>query len=86
MGAGVAPESIAPDFILLPTGVGQQQTLSTGKVIPSAGQFFADSKRLLFEGHEPGHAVRLCDGLDGSQLRPITPEGYRLGPYRSYFL
>jgi eukaryotic-like serine/threonine-protein kinase len=71
-----------PDFILLPTGVGQQQTLSTGKVIPSGGQFFADSKRLLFEGHEPGHAVRLyVMSLDGSQLRPITPEGYRLGAY-----
>jgi serine/threonine protein kinase/Tol biopolymer transport system component len=71
-----------PDFILLPTGVGQQQTLSTGKVIPSGGQFFSDSKRLLFEGHEPGHAVRLyVMSLDGSQPRTITPEGYRLGPY-----
>ncbi len=71
-----------PDFILLPTGVGQQQTLSTGKVIPSGGQFFADSKHLLFEGHEPGHAARLyVMSLDASQPRPITPEGYRLGPY-----
>jgi serine/threonine protein kinase/Tol biopolymer transport system component len=71
-----------PDFVLLPTGVGQQRTLSTGNVIPSAGQFFSDSKRLLIEGHEPGHAARLyITSLDGGQPHPITPEGYNLGPY-----
>jgi hypothetical protein len=51
---------VPPDFVLLPTGVGLQQTLSTGNVIPSAGQFFSDSKHLLIEGHEPGHAAALC--------------------------
>jgi len=45
-----------PDFILLPTGVGQQRALSTGKVIPNRGQILPDSKRLLFDGHEAGHA------------------------------
>ena len=71
-----------PDFVLLPTGVGQQQTLSTGNVIPSGGQFFSDSKHLLLEAHEPGHAARLyITTLDGGQPRPITPEGYSLGPY-----
>jgi len=73
---------VPPDFVLLPTGVGQQQALSTGSVIPSGGQFFSDSKRLLFEGHESGHAARLyVMSLDGGQPRPVTPEGYRLGPY-----
>jgi dipeptidyl aminopeptidase/acylaminoacyl peptidase len=71
-----------PDFVLLPTGVGQQRALPTGNVIPFTGQFFADSKRLLFEGHEPGHAPRIyVVNLDGGQARPITPEGYSLGPY-----
>jgi eukaryotic-like serine/threonine-protein kinase len=71
-----------PDFVLLPTGVGQQQALSTGKVVPSGGQFFSDSKHLLFEGHEPGHAARLyAMSLDGGQPRVITPEGYGMGSY-----
>ena len=69
-----------PDFILLPTGVGQQREVPTSRVIPSTGQFFADSRRLLFEGHEPGHASRIyVMSLDGGQPRPITPEGYGLG-------
>jgi serine/threonine protein kinase/Tol biopolymer transport system component len=73
---------VPPDFVLLPTGVGQQQALSTGSVIPSAGQFFSDSKRLLMEGHEPGHAARLyVTSLEGGQPHPITPEGYNLGGY-----
>ena len=73
---------VPPDFVLLPTGVGQQQALSTGNVIPSGGQFFSDSKHLLMEGHEPGHAARLyVTSLDGGQPHPITPEGYNLGPY-----
>src|SRR3984893_4625922 len=71
-----------PDFVLLPTGVGQQRAAPTGNVIPSTGQFFADSKRLLFEGHEPGHASRVyVVSLDGGPPRPFTPEGYSLGAY-----
>ena len=71
-----------PDFVLLPTGVGQQQPITTGNVIPSTGQFFPDSKRLLFEGHEPGHASRFyVTSLDSDQPRPITPEGYSFGSY-----
>ena len=70
-----------PDFVLLPTGVGQQRAVSTGNVIPSiGGQFFADSKRLLFQGHEPGHASRVyVSNLDGGRPRAITPEGFTLG-------
>jgi eukaryotic-like serine/threonine-protein kinase len=71
-----------PDFVLLPTGVGQQRKLSTGNVVPSGGQFFVDSKRLLFDGHEPGHASRLyIASLDGGQPRPVTPEGFSLGTH-----
>ena len=71
-----------PDFVLLPTGVGQQRAVPTGSVVPSGGQFFADSKRLLFDGHEPGHASRVyLANLDGGQPRPITPEGSSLGTH-----
>ena len=68
-----------PDFVLLPTGVGQQRSISTGKVIPNFGQFFPDSKRLVFDGHEPGHASRIyVMDLDGGQPRAITPEGFNV--------
>ena len=68
-----------PDFVLLPTGVGQQRALPTGNIIPRDGRFLPDSKRLVFEGHEDGHGSRLfIMNLDGGQPRAITPEGFRL--------
>ena len=68
-----------PDFVLLPTGVGQQRPLPTGKVIPRAGEFFPDSTRILFDGHETGHASRLyVMNLDSGQPRAISPEGFSL--------
>jgi eukaryotic-like serine/threonine-protein kinase len=69
----------SPDFILLPTGVGQPRALPTGSVSPNAGLFFPDSKRLLIDGHEPGHASRLyVVNLEGGQPRAISPEGFTL--------
>lgn len=71
-----------PDYVLLPTGVGQQRPVSTGKLIPFIGEFTADSKQLLFEAHEPGHAARIyMVSVDGGQPRPITPEGFSLGSH-----
>jgi hypothetical protein len=68
-----------PDFVLLPTGVGQQRTLPTGNIIPRDGRFLPDSKRLVFEGHEESHGSRLfIINLDSGQPRAITPEGFRL--------
>jgi len=71
-----------PDFKLLPTGVGEQRSISTGKVTPAGGQFFPDSKRILFQGSEPGHASRVyIVSVDGGEPRAITPEGFALGAY-----
>jgi Tol biopolymer transport system component len=68
-----------PDFVLLPTGVGQPRVLTTGNVVPRGGMFFPDSKRLLIVGHEPGHASRIyVISLDGGQPRAISPEGFSL--------
>jgi eukaryotic-like serine/threonine-protein kinase len=71
-----------PDFVLLPTGVGQQRQISTGKVIPFTGEFTPDSKSMVFEGHESGHATRVyLTSLDGGTPRPITPEGFSMGSH-----
>lgn len=73
---------LPPDLMLLPTGVGQQHAVSTGNVVPAGGQFLPDSKRVIFEGHEPGRGSRVyVVGLDGGQPRPLTPEGFGLGRY-----
>ena len=70
-----------PDFAILPTGIGQQRTLSTGNVVPSYGEFLSDSRRIIFDGHEAGHGSRVyvMNLEGGGPPRPITPEGFRLG-------
>ena len=71
-----------PDFVLLPTGVGEQRGVPTGNVIPAGGQFFPDSKRIVFQGNEPGHGARVyVTNLEGGQPKPIAPEGFGLGLY-----
>ena len=71
-----------PDFMLLPTGVGEQRSVPTGNVTPAGGQFFADSKRIVFQGNEPGHGSRVyVMKLEGGQPHAITPEGFGLALY-----
>jgi Tol biopolymer transport system component len=73
-----------PDFVLLPTGVGQQRVLSTPNLIPGRGQFLLDSKHIVFDAHEPGHASRIyVMSLDGGPPRPISPEGFSLRAARA---
>ena len=48
-------------------------------MIPNHAQFLPDSKRLLLDGHEPGHFSRVyLMNLEGGQPRAITPEGFSL--------
>jgi eukaryotic-like serine/threonine-protein kinase len=69
-----------PDFVLLPTGVGQPRALTTGNVETNNGLFLPDSKRLLIDGHETGHASRIyVMNLEGGQPRALSPEGFSLG-------
>jgi serine/threonine protein kinase/Tol biopolymer transport system component len=76
----VLRQNMSPaDFVLLPTGVGQQRALPTGNVIPNNGWFLPDGKRILISGHETGHASRVyLMNLDGGQPRAISPEGFGL--------
>ena len=68
-----------PDFVLLPTGVGQPRTISTGKIVPNRGQLMPGSKELLFDGHEEGHASRVyVMNLDSGRPKALTPEGFNL--------
>jgi eukaryotic-like serine/threonine-protein kinase len=73
--SGIRPAS-TPQLLLLPTGAGQPVTLTHDSISHGFAAVLPDGKRLIFEGHEPGHALRtwVQDVLDGKPL-PITPEG-----------
>jgi serine/threonine protein kinase len=70
------PVSNSP-FILLPTGTGEHREITTAGIGPEqAATWFADSKRFLFAGSEPGHDLRLyVQALEGGKPRAIGPEG-----------
>ena len=68
-----------PDFMMLPTGVGQPRTISTGKIVPNRGHLMPGAKELMFDGHEEGHASRVyVMNVDGGPAKPLTPEGFNL--------
>ena len=57
VGFGLAPECVPSRLRTSTNRCGAAAAVSTGSVIPElVGQFFSDSKRILFQGHEPGHA------------------------------
>ena len=61
---------------LVPTGAGEAQVLTDDKINHQWVRCFADGKRFLFSGDEPGHGVRLCvQDLSGGKPQAITPEG-----------
>jgi len=65
-------------IVLLPTGAGQPRRLEGGVEVHAA-RWFPDGKRILLEGHEVGHGVRLyVQDLAGGGPRPTTSEGVRL--------
>ena len=72
---GIRPTS-APQLVLLPTGAGQPVTLTDDSFSHHFATLLPDGKKLVFEGNEPGHALRnwAQDVTDGKPL-PITPEG-----------
>jgi Tol biopolymer transport system component len=75
----VVATSVAGDrMTLLPTGVGQQKTLPRGNItnyFPSA-RWLPNGREILFSGTETGKRSRIWrQSVDGSDPRPITPEG-----------
>ena len=72
---GIRPTA-APQLLLLPTGAGQPVALTHDSISHHFATFLPDGKRLLFEGSEPGHALRnWVQDVTGGKPLPITPEG-----------
>ena len=61
---------------VIPTGAGESRQLTHDNVSYGAVQYFADGKRLIAGGIEPGHGRRdyVIDVATGAS-KPITPEG-----------
>ncbi len=75
----VHTQTSPPQTVLLPTGAGEPKTLRFGAVEGDVALFFPDSRRVLLEGHEPGHGARLfVTDIDTSPPRPISGEGVHL--------
>ncbi|MDE3136987.1 MAG: protein kinase [Acidobacteriota bacterium] len=68
-------------LVVYPTGAGEKRVLERGKIESyESAQFFADGKRVLFCGNEPGRATRCyVQALAGGPARAVTPEGTSAG-------
>jgi serine/threonine protein kinase/Tol biopolymer transport system component len=95
LGSGT-PEALSPDgkwvlsliylplpkkLVLYPVGAGETQLLDLGKLEYDGGaQWFPDGKRILFQGREPGHNLRMYVTEVAGKTVPIGPEIRRIGP------
>ena len=70
--------SSPPQIVLLPTGAGAVRRLDRGgiEVYGLGASWHPDGKQVVFNGREPGHALRsYIQAIDSDKPRPITPEG-----------
>ncbi|MEP6993714.1 MAG: WD40 repeat domain-containing protein, partial [Acidobacteriota bacterium] len=68
-------------LVVLPTGTGETRVLRKEGLKYSGAKWFPDGRRVLFEASTPGHSSRLyLQDLAGGEPRPLTPEGFRVGP------
>jgi Tol biopolymer transport system component len=68
----------ATSLVLLPTGVGETRTLSSGPIASyfPAARFLPDGRRFLVSGAEKGRQSRFyLQSIDGGEPQPVTPEG-----------
>jgi hypothetical protein len=76
---------MARQFVLLPTGPGQPQPISTEPMNYEGGAFVPDGKRVVLVANRPGHRRQVfVQAIDGGGPRPVTPEG--IGPGAIDFL
>ena len=66
----------AAQFVLLPVGPGEAKEVTHDTIAHLTGRFFADGKRIVFKGSEPGHGARSwVQNLASGAPKAVTPEG-----------
>ena len=70
---------VPPEIVLLPSGAGESiRILNDGFRNYEAMDWMPDGRQFVFSGSVSGQGVRsYIQSIDGSEPRPITPEGYR---------
>ncbi len=64
------------ELFLLPTKAGEAKPLAHDPINHSHARWFADGKRFLFSGNEPGRGSQLyVQNLEGGKPKAVTPEG-----------
>jgi hypothetical protein len=69
--------SAPPQIVLLPTGAGEIKRMERNgiEIYGLGASWYPDGKQVLFNGREPGHAMRTyIQEVDNGKPRPITPE------------
>ena len=71
-------------LVLLPTGAGEQKELGLQGMACTDARWFPDSRRILVRakqaGDRTGRSRLYVQDLEGGPLRPLTPEGFEIGP------
>jgi eukaryotic-like serine/threonine-protein kinase len=71
-----SPPDPPGQFMLTPTGAGQARLLTHDNLTHLGAFWFADGKRFLFGGTEPGHGVRFyVQAIDDDKPKAISAEG-----------
>jgi len=72
----IAEDIKARQFVLYPTGAGEQKQLTHDNIVHGSGRWTPDGKWIVFSGFEPDKKARTwIMPAEGGTPKPITPEG-----------
>ncbi len=72
----IAEDIQTRQYVLYPTGAGEQKQLTHDNIVHGAGRWTPDGKWIVFGGFEPGKKARTwIMPAEGGTPKPITPEG-----------
>ena len=77
-GKGVIAEDIKTrQYILYPTGAGEEKQLTRDNLVHGSGRWTPDGKWIVFDGFEPDKKARTwIMPAEGGNPKPVTPEGF----------
>jgi len=72
----IAEDIKTRQFVLYPTGAGEQKQLTHDNLVHGSGRWTPDGKWIVFDGFEPNKKARnWIMPADGGDPKPVTPEG-----------
>jgi serine/threonine protein kinase len=72
----IAADTKTRQYVLYPTGAGEQKQLTHDNIVRGSGRWTPDGKWIVFDGFEPDKKARTwIMPAEGGTPKPITPEG-----------